>query len=393
MGKEIDHRTDVFALGICLYETLTGAPLYHHPTEYETMRAVIESPVPSIRDVNPDLPIDLDAIVQKALQKNRNDRWSSAGELQGALEDWLARVGKAVTTARISTLMEKLFEDQIAAGPLVDSTPFGASFRRRPTETGEGGSGSGNTGDRPTVAPGSRSKANAAQAEQAAQAAPAPAPEPPSKRPIVIAGALGAAAVLALVGVVALASGGPDAPPPAPAPSVVAAPPPAPAPEPAPEAAPAPVPAPTQGRMLVRVAVEGATVRIGDRVLGTAEMGVPLAMDPGTYLVHVEHPQHRPWDREIEIRVGEESEVAVELVPRERAPATPPGRLSINTRPWSKVYVGSRLLGTTPIGEAEVPSGNVRLRIVDRDGRTFQRSVRVAAGGSETVFFDLDQPQ
>ncbi|MDQ3034788.1 MAG: hypothetical protein M3Y87_20425, partial [Myxococcota bacterium] len=87
-----------------------------------------------------------------------------------------------------------------------------------------------------------------------------------------------------------------------------------------------------------------------------------------------------------------------ELVPLPRAassavprgPAAPPGTLSINTRPWSKVWVGSRLLGTTPIGEARVPSGTVRLRIVDRDGRSFTRSVRVPPGTTESVFFDLD---
>jgi serine/threonine-protein kinase len=74
-------------------------------------------------------------------------------------------------------------------------------------------------------------------------------------------------------------------------------------------------------------------------------------------------------------------------------PAAAPATLSINTRPWSRVWIGNRLLGTTPIGEVTVPSGNVRLRIVDRDGRSFTRSARVAAGANENLFFDLDQPE
>ena len=80
----------------------------------------------------------------------------------------------------------------------------------------------------------------------------------------------------------------------------------------------------------------------------------------------------------------------VAAVQRPSTPAAPPATLSINTRPWSRVWIGSRELGTTPIGEATVPSGTVRLRIVDRDGRTFNRSVRVAPGATENVFFDLD---
>jgi serine/threonine-protein kinase len=67
------------------------------------------------------------------------------------------------------------------------------------------------------------------------------------------------------------------------------------------------------------------------------------------------------------------------------------GSLSINTRPWSKVYVGSRLLGTTPIGAAEVRAGDVVLRLVDRDGNTHRRTVRVAPGERASAFFDLQE--
>src|SRR5262249_6961555 len=81
LGKPIDGRADVFALGICLYEALTGQSLYQRPTDYETMKAVIEDPVPSLKTVRPDLPDALDAIVKKALQKSPEDRWRSAAEM------------------------------------------------------------------------------------------------------------------------------------------------------------------------------------------------------------------------------------------------------------------------------------------------------------------------
>ena len=138
---------------------------------------------------------------------------------------------------------------------------------------------------------------------------------------------------------------------------------------------------------------EGATIRVGDRTLTASELREPLAMAAGTFTVHVERDGYRTWENEIVISAGRESSVTPELVRESstpRTPAAPPATLSINTRPWSRVWIGSRELGTTPIGEATVPSGTVRLRIVDRDGRTFNRSVRVAAGATENVFFDLD---
>jgi serine/threonine-protein kinase len=78
--------------------------------------------------------------------------------------------------------------------------------------------------------------------------------------------------------------------------------------------------------------------------------------------------------------------------PAEAQPPRPPGLLSLNTRPWSKVYMGPRLIGTTPIGRAEIRSGTVRLRLVDRDGTTHQRTVRVEPGEETRAFFDLSAP-
>ncbi|MBN8610501.1 MAG: serine/threonine protein kinase, partial [Deltaproteobacteria bacterium] len=130
LGRDIDARSDVFALGICLYEALTGRSLYQRETDYETMKAVIEEPVPSIRSVRPELPMELDAIVQRALQKSVDERWQSAAQMQIALEDWLASTGRAVSAARVAQLMTDLFHDEVRRGPLVDSTPFGQSFKR-----------------------------------------------------------------------------------------------------------------------------------------------------------------------------------------------------------------------------------------------------------------------
>lgn len=85
------------------------------------------------------------------------------------------------------------------------------------------------------------------------------------------------------------------------------------------------------------------------------------------------------------------TDVTAPHTPHESSRTRAHGTLAINTRPWSKVYVGSRLLGTTPLGGLSVPVGTVSLRLVDRDGVTHRRTVRVEAGEPATAFFDLSQ--
>ncbi len=129
LGEPMDGRADVFALGVVLYESLTGRPLYHRKTQYETMRAVIEEEVPSIRTHRPELPESLDALVQRALQKRQEDRFESAGAMQVALEHWLATQQEVVPAPRIASYLQSIFGEEIQRGPAVDSTPFGQSFQ------------------------------------------------------------------------------------------------------------------------------------------------------------------------------------------------------------------------------------------------------------------------
>jgi serine/threonine protein kinase len=101
-GERIDPRSDVFALGVCLYEVLTGSSLYQREGVPQTMTAVVEEPVPSVRAVRKDIPEALDRIVTRALAKKPKDRFATAGEMQRALEDWLARNGGAIADVRLA---------------------------------------------------------------------------------------------------------------------------------------------------------------------------------------------------------------------------------------------------------------------------------------------------
>jgi serine/threonine-protein kinase len=101
-SEAIDPRSDVFALGVCLYEVLTGTSPYQRAGIPQTMTAIVEEPVPSVRAVRKDLADSLDRIVMRALAKKPTDRFSTAGEMQRALEDWLARNGGPIADVRLA---------------------------------------------------------------------------------------------------------------------------------------------------------------------------------------------------------------------------------------------------------------------------------------------------
>ena len=85
-AEEVDHRADVFALGVVLWEALTGRRLFRRETELATMRAIVDDPIPHPSEIAPSIPAELDAIVMRALRKRKDARFASAQEMAVALE-------------------------------------------------------------------------------------------------------------------------------------------------------------------------------------------------------------------------------------------------------------------------------------------------------------------
>jgi tetratricopeptide (TPR) repeat protein/tRNA A-37 threonylcarbamoyl transferase component Bud32 len=88
-GPAVDHRTDVYSLGVTLYELLTLAPAFAGRDRHELLRQVAEVEPPRPRRLRPEIPEELEVIVLKAMAKEPVDRYATAQELANDLRSYL----------------------------------------------------------------------------------------------------------------------------------------------------------------------------------------------------------------------------------------------------------------------------------------------------------------
>ena len=85
-GEEVDHRTDIYSLGVVAYETLAGQGPFDATTPHAVLHRVIYDPPPPVRARHPDLPPEIDDVLATALAKEPASRYQTAGEFVGDLE-------------------------------------------------------------------------------------------------------------------------------------------------------------------------------------------------------------------------------------------------------------------------------------------------------------------
>ena len=108
-GNPVDRRSDLFSLGIVLWEMLTTERLYKRATDFEAMAAIVSEHVPPPSSRRPDVPRELDALVMQLLAKDPTDRFQTAAHLHEAIESVAVRLGSALSSAGLARYLRDLF--------------------------------------------------------------------------------------------------------------------------------------------------------------------------------------------------------------------------------------------------------------------------------------------
>ena len=420
---QADHRLDIFALGVCLFETLTGRSLYRRQTEAATMRAVIMDPVPTLKERLPDVSDELDRILQKALAKEPADRFATAAEFANELEHFGKSNQRLATQREVADFIKKVFPEEFTRGPRVDTVPFGASItldmhhandsasaksyvshlpgaiRDLEIEVGAEGVDLGHLLDAPIVAPLPPPANTAGKPEL--QLSQRPTQDPPKAIPkraapkkqapgsqktsgfgwkhlvmllILLLG--GTAVAYERTDVVKGAFGGIEqmfeekGPP---------------------EVAVDDNPLLRQhgARILVASSPPGAKVFLDGKEQGVTPVAL-TGLIQGGYRLRVETPGFASWSTAVEVANGETAGVTARLLGKQGG-ATPGafGRVNIETTPPSDVYLAGDLVGRTPMETVYAPVGRVTLDFELGDGRKISREVDVKSEGVARARFDL----
>ena len=112
MGQDVDARTDIFAVGIILWELLAGQRLFLGETDFQTVKKVQASQVPSISQINKRVPADLERIINRSLARDPAQRYPTARSLGQDLSKFMFRYGVAVSTFDIEHLVQGALKER-----------------------------------------------------------------------------------------------------------------------------------------------------------------------------------------------------------------------------------------------------------------------------------------
>jgi serine/threonine protein kinase len=332
-GEDADARSDLFSLGLVLFEATTGKRLlrFDDPARVVAILSDTRTPMTRASQVIPGFPKALDDIIAKSLEKDRNARFQTAHAFQTALELWL-RSQPPVGTAEISSFMHELFASRIQErAVIIDAALKDAS-----------GSGARRLLEASSLQSGSDSLLRATRQEGSINVSI------PIRRMLWTVPLL-----LALLAGAWMFFGRSGANPAAQAPTTEAT--------------------PMHARLLVNTDPPGAALIVDGEARGTSPADIsPIKV--GNHTIEARRDGFEVATRSVSVtEEGAHVEVTIPLLPVPEAkppepPKNPPaaqknGYLSIDTQPWSIVYLGDRKLGETPLIRVSVPPGKLKLTL------------------------------
>ncbi|MDI3291814.1 protein kinase, partial [Polyangium sp. 15x6] len=107
-GLPLDRRSDLFSLGVLLYVMVTGLHPFRGETEFKTVENIaLKDPIPP-RELVPSIHADFEKVILKALEKDRTKRYSTAAEMQRALDQVSSQVGSPITDEDVADFVRKV---------------------------------------------------------------------------------------------------------------------------------------------------------------------------------------------------------------------------------------------------------------------------------------------